>query len=140
MIGRLLASAVFVVALGSTAPISKAVAQMTAPPPASSAPAGTSGELNSGPGKNSPGVLNGGHTLNNANGRPTTLSPSAGQANARQSATGPQANGRTGSTMSGDRQTAQGHEQENGIAEKLNACEAKPMTERQACFDAATRM
>lgn len=140
MIGRLLASAAFAVALSGTA-----MAQMAPPPPANPGP---SGEMNSGPGKASPGELNGGHTLNNTT-NTTTDSTSAGQAGAGQGTRGPRAlnaqpdgnrSSTAGSTMSNDRQTAQGQRGRDSVADKLNACEAKPLRERQACFDEATRM
>lgn len=115
MIGRLLASAALAVALGGTA-----MAQMS-PPPASNPPAGSNAApMNPGPATASPGAQNGGHTMSNST-RPTPL--------------GHQANGKAG--MSGDRQTAQG--QQNNVADKLNACEAKPMQERQSCINDATR-
>jgi hypothetical protein len=118
MIGRLLASAAFAVALTGTAPISMAKAQMAAPPPANPSA--------------SPSATDAGA----ATGAPTTFNssqPSMGQRTMRNS-------GSTAPGLSSNRQTAQGHEQENGVADKLNACEAKPMSERQACFSAATRM
>lgn len=37
------------------------------------------------------------------------------------------------------KQSAQGHQKDN-IADQLNACQAKPQAERQACVDQATRM
>jgi hypothetical protein len=47
---------------------------------------------------------------------------------------------RTGQKTKGrSRQTAQGHNMDN-IADQLNACQAKPQAERQACVDQATRM
>lgn len=117
MIGRLLAAAAFG-AVMSTA----ALAQMSAPP-ATNPPANDAGASPS------------------ATGAPTSLNaqPSAGQSSLGQRTThGGASTGTSG--LSSSRQTAQGHEQENGVADKLNACEAKPMSERQACFDAATRM
>ncbi|HEX9463655.1 MAG TPA: hypothetical protein VGB82_13745 [Alphaproteobacteria bacterium] len=37
------------------------------------------------------------------------------------------------------KQSAQGHDKDN-IADQLNACQAKPQADRQACIDQATRM
>ena len=135
MIGRLLASAALLVALAGTA-----MAQMTAPPPANPGPSGpNAAPMNSGPGKASPGALNGGHTLNNRT-HVGTNSTSAGQAAASgPRSLHPEASRSSGSNMNSARQTAQGQGQ-NNLADKLNACEAKPVSERQACISAATRM
>jgi len=117
MIGRLLVSAAFVVALSGTAPINMARAQMAAPP-ATNPTASPS--------------------ANDATGAPKTLSPQPAQSSMSQRTT--QGSASTGmSGLNSNRQTAQGREESNGVADKLNACEAKPMSERQACFDAATR-
>ena len=132
MIGRLLASAAFAVALTGTA-----MAQMSAPPSSSPSANDTS----------------------HATGAPTVTAPS--QSPTGQSPTGQPTMGQramqdmkdaghkvksafTGdksksSGMSASKQTAQGHAQDN-VADKLNACEGKPMSERQSCIDAATRM
>src|SRR5215472_12967915 len=99
MIGRLLVSAAFVVALSGTA-----MAQMTAPP-ASNPTASPS--------------------ANDATGAPTSLTSQPSQpAMSQRSMPGSASTGTSG--LSSNRQTAQGHEQENGVADKLNACEAKP--------------
>lgn len=103
MIGRLLASAAFAVALTGTA-----MAQMAAPP-ATNPPAASTGS--------------------GAMGAPTSL--------ARQPA------GKPAMGLSADRQTAQGAPQGTpklNVAGQLNACEAKPISQRQACIAAATRM
>ena len=113
MIGRLLASVAFVVALGGTA-----LAQMAAPP------------------ASNPTASPSGNDASRAVGAPTPLNSSQ-PATSKPAATSPRS--AAGGGTSAAKQTAQGHEQENGVADKLNACEAKPMTERQACFDAATR-
>lgn len=105
MIGRLLASAAFAVALTGTA-----MAQMAAPPATNPpAPAASTGS--------------------GAMGAPTSL--------ARQPA------GKPAMGLSADRQTAQGAPQGTpklNVAGQLNACEAKPISQRQACIAAATRM
>jgi len=102
----------FAAAAFTTVLSATALAQMAAPPPAnpSASPSAT--------------------------GAPTTLNssrPAMGQRTM-------QGSGSIAPGLNSNRQTAQGHAQENGVADKLNACEAKPMSERQACFDAATRM
>ncbi len=113
MIGRLLAAAAFSAVLASTA-----LAQMAAPP------------------ASNPTASPSANDASHATGAPTSLNSSP----AATSKPAASQHSAASSGMNITKQTAQGHEQESGIAEKLNACEAKPMTERQACFDAATRM
>jgi hypothetical protein len=119
MIGRLLASAAFAVALGSAALIGTAAAQMAAPPPANPSASPSANEA-------SP-----------ATGAPMTMSPSQ-PAMSKPMKSQQSQHSAAGSGMT-TKQTAQGHEQ-SGVADKLNACENKPLAERQPCIDAATRM
>lgn len=120
MIGRLLASAALAAILSGAA-----LAQMP-PPPANPGPTGSSSQMNSG---NQTGAS---HTGSGGQASPSTSS--GGRASSGPTSLNHQAN--RNSTMSSDRQTAQGRPD---VAEKLNACEAKPMKERQACIDEATR-
>lgn len=117
MIGRLLAAAAFSAVLTGTA-----LAQMAAPPASNPTASPSANDASHAVG--SPTPLN---SSQPATSKPAPSNPTMSQHSA------------AGSGMSATKQTAQGHEQENGVADKLNACEAKPMTERQACFDAATR-
>ena len=122
MIARLLAAAAFSAVLTTTA-----LAQMAGPP------------ANNPSADNSP--ANNAGASPSATGAPTSLSsqPATNGAQIGQSQRPTHGSAST-SGLSSSPQTAQGHEQENGVADKLNACEAKPMSERQACFEAATRM
>lgn len=126
MIGRLLASAAFAVALTGTAYIGTAGAQMSAPP--SSSPSA--------------------NDASQATGSPTTVKPSQPSMGERamqdmkdagQKVKSAFSSDKSKSGMSATKQTAQGHEQDN-VADKLNACEGKPMSERQSCIASATRM
>ncbi len=129
MIGRLLAAAAVTAVLTGTA-----MAQMAAPPPANPGP---NNNTNSG-GQMSPGdrMGSGGATGSQMGGSHMSKSPSSPSGTSSMG----QAN-RKPTSMSGNRQTAQtpGHQQDN-IADKLNACESKPMSERQSCINDATRM
>jgi hypothetical protein len=120
MIGRLLASAAFAVALSGTALISTAGAQMSAPPPTNPTASPSAGDAS------------------HATAAPTSMKPPASTKSmtSRHSAAG---SGPSGSGTSATKQTAQGHQQSD-VADKLNACENKPLPERQPCIDAATRM
>lgn len=114
MIGRLLASAALTVVLGGTA-----MAQMAAPPP-SNPPAPSSSAPSS--------SVTGGSAGGGAMGAPMRLNQQASKPNAG---------------LSTNRQTAQGALPATprlNAADQLNACEAKPINERQACINAATRM
>jgi hypothetical protein len=110
MIGRMLASAALAAALTGTA-----MAQMTAPPPTNPpAPAASTGSA--------------------ASGAPMSLG--------RQPAVTKPATGLSADRQTAEGQTAQGIPQGTpklNVAGQLNACEAKPISQRQACIAAATR-